>query len=60
METVYIEKVIKEFNSEGTIRTFIELALFTLEIFVGMGKCDNTCSSSRIFDRGQCATLSVY
>ena len=60
METVYIENVIKEFNSEGTIRTFIELALFTLEIFVGMGKCDNTCSSSRIFDRGQCATLSVY
>ena len=41
METVYIEKVIKEFNSEGTIRTFIELALFTLEIFVEMGKCDN-------------------
>ena len=42
---VYIEKVIEDFNSEEIIRKFINLALFTHEIFVEMGKCDSTCSA---------------
>ena len=46
METaVYIEKVIEDFNSEETIRRIFKLSLFTHEIFVEIGTCDNTCSA---------------
>lgn len=46
METaVYIEKVIEYFNSEETIRRIFKLSLFTHEIFVEIGTCDNTCSA---------------
>ena len=46
-----IEKVVECYECEGTIRKFIELALFTYKIVAEMNKCDNTCLALEFLTR---------